>query len=227
MIETSIIFGHYSEDKERDEIAWKSFMSIVPEKNETAELIVVFNGIYPYQYEYLEYIDQWQEREADPFPGRTFNLGIDLAKGKYIFYMSNDVLIEKGAVKECVRLLKEYPQYWVTPFHAKQRKARRNKLLPNGYWANDRCGDTVCCMTKQQIVDVGRMDEVACFTDMINYVNRRIAKGYTVMMTENPMAYDMAEGIHSFKKQIEKYHIVGYKREKPIYNTNLLKKLSY
>lgn len=221
----SIIFGHYSEDKERDEIAKISLLTAFAQKEEGIELIIVFNGIYPYREEFALYADQWHERKADKFPGRTVNIGVSLARGDTVFMMANDTFLYAGAVKECARIVSENPKHCATPIYP---RARRKQLLnmPFGeYMTNERAGDLAVCMTKKQIEDIGPHDEVAPLTDEINYINRRIAKGYTVILTKEPMGHDMAPGRHSFKSQEKGWR--GYKRTRPIYSKEELVRRSY
>lgn len=225
-MEVSIIFGHYAEDKQREEIARRSLQSVQSQRNSKTELIIVFNGLYSYRDEFIKYCDRWHERPADPIPGRTVNIGVSMAKSNIIFHMTNDVLLYDGAVSECVRLIRKYPRYMVTPLYPPKYKEKLNRPFGE-YLVNKRAGDMVICMTKDQIRDIGDYDEVSCWTDGINYINRRIAKGYTVILTKRPMAQDMASGIHSFKSQIKKYNMKGYKQEIPLYSKEELIKASY
>jgi len=221
---TSIIFGHYSETEERDALAFKCLEAAHAQTNEDTELIIVFNGRYKYKDKFCALADRWHERDADKMPGRTINTGIRIARGDIYFIMANDVLLKDGAVEECVRLIRAYPQFIISPEHPPRYKNRLN--IPfDKYITNNRSGDSVNCMTQQQIDDIGARDEVALLTDEINYINRRIAKGYTVLLTEKPMATNMAPGVHSFKSQMKGWK--GYKGSKPIYSTEELIKKSY
>ena len=100
-------------------------------------------------------------------------------------------------------------------------------LLDNGHITNDRGGDDCCCMTRKQWGAVGNADEVDPLTDGINMINRRIAKGYTVLLTKTPMAVNIAQGKHSFMKQSKQMGYHGYKHKTPIYNKEELIKLAY
>lgn len=225
-MDVSIVFGHYSEDKEREEIARRALKAVKSQLNSRMELIIVFNGLYPYRNEFTKHAHKWHERPADPLAGKTANIGFSMAKSNIVFLMSNDVLLHDGAISECVRLIKLYPKYLVSPVHPTPNKKKLN--LPFGeYSTNKRSGDMAVFMTKDQLRDIGPYDEVSCWTDGINYINRRIAKGYTVILTKEPMAEDLASGIHSFKSQIKKYNMHGYKQNIPLYSKEELIKQSY
>lgn len=225
-MQASIIFGHYSEDKEREEIAKRSLLAIKSQLNSKMELIIVFNGLYPYRGEFIKYCDRWHERVADPSPGRTINIGFSMAKSNIVFYVANDVLLYSGAISECVRLISKYPQFIVAPVYPPPYKDKLNRPFGD-YLTNKRAGDMAYCMTKDQIKDIGKHDEISCWTDEINYMNIRTAKGYTVLLTKKPMGEDMAPGIHSFKEQIKKYNMKGYKKGVPLYSKEELIKQSY
>jgi len=227
-IETSILFGHYAEDRNREIIARHCLKKAHEERNETTELIIVFNGHYSYRDEFIKYCDQWNERDADPFSGKSMNIAHRLARGNILFLMSNDTKLEFGAVKKCVDLIKKYPKYLVTPLWPKLKKMKYfGRQLEDGYVGCDRAGDGVVCMTKKQWDDIGPFDEVDPWTDGINMTNRRIAKGYTVMITKERLAKTMAPSTHSFYNQMKKYNFRGYKQLAPIYSREELFLKSY
>ncbi len=227
MIETSILFGHYSEDKQREDIARRCLQAVAKQRNETTELVLIMNGIYPYRDEFAQYADQWDERPADIFPGRTCNIGMRLARGKIFFMLSNDCLVDDGAVAECVRLIKLYPQYLVSPMFPRRSKRHMNVKLPEGFIGNPRGGDNAVCMTRRQAEDVGWHDEVCCQVDEINYVNRRVAKGYTVLILNKTMATDIGGGAHSYQNQIKQYNLKEYNVRTPYYTREELLKQSF
>lgn len=228
MIEVSIIIGHYSEDKAREDIARRCLIAASKQRNKTTELILILNGRYPYRDEFIKYADQWHERDADSSPGRSGNIGFKMARGNIFFPMCDDVLLQEGAVAECVRLIKEFPQYLISPMKISRYKMRYfGHVLDNGYITNDRGGDDCYCITRKQSEIIGPIDEIDPLTDGINYTNRRIAKGYTVLLTKRPMAVNLAQGKHSFMKQSQEMGYKGYKHKKPIYSKEELTKLSY
>lgn len=228
MIETSIIMSHYSEDKRREDIARRCIQAVQPHRNDKTEFILIFNGRYSYRDEFIKYCDQWHERDADASPGRSNNIAYKLAKGKILFILCNDVLLYDGAVAECVRLLKKYEKYLVSPASVTENKMRIwGRKLEDGYLGCDRAGDTVCCLTRKQRENVGPSDEVDPWTDGINLANRRLAKGYTVLLTKEPMCENLAPGIHSFKKQQRMLGYRGYKKREPIYLREKLMKISF
>ena len=227
MIKTSIIMTHYAETEERVDIARRCILAVQPHRNKTTEFILIFDGIFPYRDEFIKYADQWHERPNDASPGRSWNIGARMAKGNILCFICDDNLLDEGAVAQCVRLVKKYPQYIVTPLPPHPGREGDVYSLVDGYSGNTRGGDQCIFMTRQIFEDIGPRDEVDPFTDGINYVNRRIAKGYHVLMTKKPMAKDMAFGRHSFINQMQRLGYRGYKKTKPLYSREKLLKFTY
>lgn len=226
-IETSIIMAHYAETQERVDIARQCIMAVQSHRNETTEFILIFDGIFPYRDEFIQYCDQWYERENDASPGKSWNIGAKMAKGNILCFICNDNLLCDGAVTESVRLIKKYPNYLVTPHHPPSYKAHLNYPLIDGFMGSKRGDDQCTFMTRDVFEDIGPKDEVDPYTDGINYINRRIAKGYQVMLTKERMVKDMAPCRHSGIEQQKRMGYRGYKREAPIYSRDKLIRISY
>ena len=195
---------HYSEDEHRSEIALTCIKALQEYRNKSTEFILVCNGSYP---ELKIYCDKYFERKADPSPGRSFNIGAKHAEGNILAFICDDVLVHKGWLKECIKIVKKYPKYLATPYFPHNRKW--HELDPiDGYCVNSRVGSNCVIMTRKQFEDIGRWDEVNPIYDGSNYLNRWIAKGYAVMMTKERLADDLGRRTHSYLKQQEEmgYH---------------------
>lgn len=220
----SILFGHYSEDKERDRIALECIkrVSDLYLDNSNIEIIVTCNGHYPESLDM--YCDAYKERDVDILPGRTINEGVALARGDIFFIMSNDILIEPGAVEQCAELVTKYPMYMATPIYPKQRQFHERPSV-DGYNVNLRLGSNCMCMTRKQFEDIGPFDEVLINFDMINYINRWIRKGYAVMMTKEILATDISNSKHSYTKLQEQTGFKKYVSRKAIYDKQTLDRI--
>jgi hypothetical protein len=211
-IDTSIIMTHYSENNARTEMALKCILAIQPYRNETTEFILCCNGHYP---ELKIYCDQYFDRDADASPGKSSNIGAKAAYGNILVFMCDDILVFGNWLDECKTILERYPKYLATP--AYQSKRRWHELsMVDGYCVNKRVGSDIMVMTREQYNDIGKFDEVNPMYDGSNYINRRLKKGYAVMMTKEPLATNLSPNIHSYIKQQEqmKYEYAKDYRDK-------------
>lgn len=194
---------HFSEDPQRDAIALNCIQGIQKFRNATTEFILVCNG----HYDGLEqYADQYFERvPADDSPGRSTNIGVRAAKGKYIFWLCNDSYLFGNCIEECKKILDENPgKYLVTPMWPKIRK--RHELPPvNGYAVNQRLGSAALMLTREQVDDIGPLSEVDPGHDGSELIDRWIDKGYAVMLTKEQYAEDKDPVHHSYTKKYKKY----------------------
>jgi hypothetical protein len=200
---------HYSEDKERDDIALRCIKAIQPYRNKNVEFILVCNGFYE---GLRQYCDKYFEREADASPGRSGNIGFNAGTGNILIGMSNDVLVTGDWIEECKEIVNKYPKHLATPLHIPNRKWHELPMV-DGHCVNLRAGSNIMCMTRKQYEDIGPYDEFNPDYDGINYINRWIKKGYAMMMTTHKLAFDLGKFKHCYLKQQAK---MGYKKsDKP------------
>lgn len=195
----SIIMAHYSEDDARTELAKKCIQAIQPYRNLFTEFILVCNGYYE---DLSMYCDKYYEREADSSPGRSFNIGARAARGHVLAFMCDDILVNGNWLDECRAIVSNHPGYMATPAYSKNRKYHELPMV-DGYCVNERVGSDILVMTRAQWFIVGEWDEVNPMYDGSNYINRRVQKGYSVMMTKIPMAINIGTGHSYLKQQLE------------------------
>jgi glycosyltransferase involved in cell wall biosynthesis len=193
---TSIIMAHYSEDEDRDAVALRCIHAIQPYRREDTEFILVCNGYYP---NLSVYADIYFEREVDASPGKSFNIGARIAKGNVLVFMCDDILVNDNWLDECRDIVLNHPRYMVTPTYPRKRKYHELPMV-DGYYVNHRVGSDIIIMTREQFNDVGEWDEVNPMYDGSNYINRRVQKGYAVMMTKTQLVNNIGTG-HSYARQ--------------------------
>jgi hypothetical protein len=195
-MDTSIVMIHYCEDDARAAIAEKCIKAIQPYRNASTEFILVCNGFYD---GLSAYCDRYQEREADASPGRSFNIGARIAQGNILAFLCNDILVSGNWLDECIEIVLKHPHYLATPAYVSNRKYHELPMV-DGYCVNERVGSDILVMTREQFNDIGEFDEVNPMYDGSNYINRRLKKGYPVIMTRKPLAVNIGTG-HSYAKQ--------------------------
>ena len=221
--EISLIFGHYSEDFERDKLALQCIIALQQFRNNlnlNIELIVSCNGHY--QGHLKEYADKYIERDADLKPGKTMNDGIKVADGDIFILLANDVLLRTGAIEKTAEILRKYPRYLATPVYYNPRKWHELPMV-DGYCVNTRAGSDCLGMTRKQYEDIGPLDEVLINFDMINYINRWMRKGYAVMLTKEILGRNIANGVHSYVKQQKQFKFKKWASRKTIFHPENLK----
>jgi len=221
--EISILFGHYSEDRERDAIALQCLQAVQQFRSPQVEVILTCNGECPYPLK--ELCDKWSDRPVDIQPGRTVNEGVKLASGDILFIMSNDVLLYPGAVEKSAEIVRVHKKLLSTCVYPKTRFWHEQPQV-SGYNVNLRLGSNCLCMRRDQYEDIGPLDEVLINFDMINYINRWIRKGYAVAMTHEILGKDLGEGVHSYTNLQKETQFKKWNSRKTIYDPEMLKKIS-
>lgn len=215
----SILFGHYSEDKERDAIALQCLQAVQQFRSPQVEVILSCNGECPYNLKELS--DKWCDRPVDILPGRTVNEGVRLADSDIFFIMSNDILLYPGAVEESAAIVRTHEKLLSTPVYPKTRYWHEQTPV-DGYNVNLRLGSNCLCMRRDQYDDIGPLDEVLINFDMINYINRWIRKGYAVAMTHEILGKDLGEGVHSYINLQARTNFKKWNSRKAIYDPQIL-----
>ena len=170
---------------EREEVSKKSIISLLQ------------NTTYPYEF---ILVDNTQNNRG---LGVARNDGYDMSTGDYICFTDDDIDFKSGWLEECIKMVNLGNRYIATPVH--QPRIGKWEAEPvNGYRANYRAGSNCMVMKREAFLDIGRF-----ITNLGNpvrntwrsgqlFTDAMVRKGYVVLITKEPMAYDMAFGKHSY-----------------------------
>jgi glycosyltransferase involved in cell wall biosynthesis len=170
---------------EREEISKKSIISLLQ------------NTTYPYEF---ILIDNTQNNRG---LGLARNAGYDFGTGNYICFTDDDIDFEPGWLEECIKMVNLGDHYMATPVH--QPRIGKWELPPvEGYRQNFRAGSNCMVMKTEAFLDIGRF-----ITNLENpvrntwrsgqlFTDALVRKGYSVLITKEPMAKDMAFRKHSY-----------------------------
>lgn len=195
---------HYCEDEEREKIALKCIKAIQPYRGSDVEFILVTNGFYK---GLREYTDQYFEREADSSPGRSVNIGARAANGDLLVVICNDVEVFGNWLEECKEIVLKYPKYFATPVHENWREKWWSKPI-DGRKVNERHGSNCLMLKKEDYFAIGGSPEVSPAYDGSELTNRWVKMGYSVILTKENLANDLAFRKPCYLKQQK---LMGYK----------------
>ena len=180
----SVIITTFRHGK-REEVAKMSIQSLL--KNTT----------YPFE---LILMDNTQNNRG---LGLARNAGFALSTGDYIAFVDDDILFHSGWLEECISMIDLGDKYIATPVH--QPRIQKWELpAVKGYRQNYRAGSNCMVMRRETFIDIG-----AFMVDTNNpargtwragqlFADKQTRKGYTVLITKEPMAEDMAFNEHSY-----------------------------
>lgn len=169
---------------EREGVAKKSITSLLQ------------NTTYPFEF---ILVDNTQNNRG---LGLARNAGYDIATGNFICFTDDDIDFKAGWLEECIKLVQMGTKYIATPVW--QPRVNKWELPPvNGYRQNYRTGSNCMVMRPETFEDIGRWIEG--FPPAVNvvkighkYSDMISRKGYTFLITKEPMAEDIGLGHHSY-----------------------------
>jgi len=159
------------------------------------------NTSYPYE---LVLVDNTQNNRG---LGTARNLAFDMSTGGYIAFVDDDIFYKPGWLEECIKMVDLGDKFIATPVH----QPRINKWdLPDvqGYRQNRRTGSNCMVMKRGAFEDIGRFLSCPenpareCWRTGQLFNDSQARKGYTVLVTKEPMAFDMAIGEHSYLYEV-------------------------
>ncbi len=137
---------------------------------------------------------------------RGRNYGLSQASGKYFCFADDDILFLPEWLEQCVSLIELGDKYMATPIHPQYRIGKWELPPVRGYRQNTRVGSNCLVMRREAYTDIGGFSEGWEVPYDIakagkHFCNQQTLKGYTVLMTKEPRAFDMGFQKHSYDIQ--------------------------
>lgn len=202
----SIIFIHYSQNKERNELAKTSLASLQSSISHLpCELIVVDNGgDYEMSKFFLEQTEQKKIthyiRNADNiWFGRARNQALEISEGEFISVVDNDLIYEKGWLEKCIEALKGTDKLLATPMPilSCHKKYSREE---NGLKINTFAGSNCWVMKRTDWLEIKGFEDHPLAGTL--WCRKYAKMGYGVIVIEN-LVKDMGD---------QKTQTFGYKK---------------
>ena len=173
-----VMITHRSDNPDRREITRQSIESLYDTVDNENEIIVLNN--------------------EDDTLGRARNIAIKATQGEYLVICDDDILFKPGWLEECIKLVNMGEKFMATPVH--QIRIKRWELEPvNGFRCNYRTGSNCMVMKRSTFNDVGWFGEKLGFDNVgKRYANTIVRKGYSFLITKEPMAIDLGFKKHSY-----------------------------
>jgi len=132
--------------------------------------------------------------------GMARNEGASRAIGEYVVFTDDDIFFKKGWLEECIKLVNMGTKYMATPV-IQHRVGKWELSRVNGYRQNYRTGSNCMVMRRSSYDLVGPFQNKSVPTDGMNYADRIARAGYTFLLPNESLAFDMAPKVHSYGDQ--------------------------
>lgn len=154
------------------------------------------NTTYPYEFILVD------NTENNRGLGKARNIGLGLSSGSYVAIVDDDIYFEPYWLEECIKMVNIGDRFLATPVH-QHHISKWETGMVKGYRNNYRTGSN-CMVMRREVID-----EVGLFITLANpkretaktgknFATRLSRAGYSFLITKEPMARDMARGVHSY-----------------------------
>lgn len=166
---------------QRAEIARKSIASVLK------------NTEYPFEFILID--NTQNNRDL----ARARNMGLKMATGRHIVIMDDDIEVFPGWLTTCIHMIEAAKgKYLATPVHQiRVRKWEMPKV--NGHRCNWHTGSNCMVAPREMFKEVGDFNErFSVNRTGVEYIKRQSRAGYSVLITDAPLALDLGAKIHSY-----------------------------